>query len=77
MPSQPLVIQKAEVGPPGSCISVETDEGPVAVVHLGDGFFALEDTCKHMDALLSDGALEGEILVCPLHGWEYSVKTSK
>lgn len=77
MPSQPLMIRKAEVGPPGSCLSVETEEGPVAIVHLEDGFFALEDTCKHMDALLTDGKLEDGILVCPLHGWEYNVRNGK
>ena len=72
-----LSIRKSIVGPVGSCISIESDEGPIAVAHLEDGFFALEDTCKHMDALLSEGPLEGDILVCPLHGWEYNVRTGK
>jgi 3-phenylpropionate/trans-cinnamate dioxygenase ferredoxin subunit len=77
MNQPPLVIKKSDVGPVGSCISLETEQGPVAVAHIEDGFFAIEDTCKHMDALLSEGPLEGDILVCPLHGWEYDVRTGK
>ena len=43
----------------------------VAVANLGDGqFFAVEDTCSHAEASLSEGEVDpdDEIIECPRHG---------
>ena len=70
-------LKMSKVANIGDKHSLETPIGPVVVIHMPDGYFAMEDTCKHMDALLSEGPIEGDILVCPLHGWEFDIRTGK
>ena len=50
---------------------------PVCVVHLDDGWYAINDICSHEDFLLSDGDLwpdEREI-ECWKHGSTFSLLT--
>lgn len=60
---------------PGSCRVVETDGIPIAVFNLDGSYYAIENRCTHEEAELSDGALEGDEIVCPLHGARFSVVT--
>jgi len=34
-------------------------------------------TCLHRGGPLGEGALEGKIVTCPWHGWQYDVTTGK
>ncbi|UNZ21139.1 bifunctional 3-phenylpropionate/cinnamic acid dioxygenase ferredoxin subunit [Streptomyces sp. 891-h] len=64
-----ITVCRIEDLPPGESIRV-TDgvAAPVAVFHTEDGeFYAIDDTCTHQDASLSDGWLEGCFVECPLH----------
>jgi len=36
---------------------------------------AFEDRCAHQDAPLSDGTLEGCVLRCKIHGWEFDARS--
>lgn len=58
---------------PGSCRVVITDDGAIAVFNLDGRYYAISNTCTHEEADLSDGDLEGEEIVCPLHGARFSV----
>jgi nitrite reductase/ring-hydroxylating ferredoxin subunit len=49
--------------------------GPVAVYHLSGKVYAAEDVCPHAGARLSEGALEGTIITCPLHGSQFDICT--
>ena len=40
-----------------------------------DEVSVLYGRCLHRGALLSDGCIEGENLICGLHNWDYSYKT--
>ncbi|MCH8066119.1 MAG: Rieske 2Fe-2S domain-containing protein, partial [Chloroflexi bacterium] len=40
-----------------------------------DEAFVLYGRCLHRGALLSDGRVEGEDLICGVHGWDYRYKT--
>lgn len=60
---------------PGTCRVVETDEVPIVVFNLDGRYYAIENRCTHEEAELSDGALDGEEIVCPLHGARFSVVT--
>jgi nitrite reductase (NADH) small subunit len=41
------------------------------------GYFALADTCPHAGGSLSEGLLDGEAVVCPIHGYAYDVTTGE
>ena len=46
----------------------------VAVFRQGDQFYAIDDLCPHMGASLAEGAVEGDIVACPWHGWRFCIK---
>lgn len=70
-------IEVAAVGdfPPGTCRVVATDDISIAVFNLDGRYYAIEDRCTHEDTELSDGQLDGEEIVCPLHGARFSIVT--
>jgi nitrite reductase/ring-hydroxylating ferredoxin subunit len=48
------------------------------VVALVDGEpFAIEDSCNHAGASLAEGARRGECVLCPMHGYEFSLRTGE
>jgi 3-phenylpropionate/trans-cinnamate dioxygenase ferredoxin subunit len=63
--------------PPGTVRRVEVGGRWVALANVGGEFFAVEDTCTHEEASLSEGGLSGEVLVCPRHGSRFHVKTGR
>lgn len=45
----------------------------VAVFHTPHGFHAIDDICPHMGASLAEGHLEGDVVTCPWHAWQFKV----
>ncbi|MEN6429630.1 MAG: ferredoxin-thioredoxin reductase catalytic domain-containing protein [Coriobacteriales bacterium] len=68
-------VFKVEDLPSGQVRHVKIGKRDIAVAHAADGFYALSDICRHAFAPLSDGFMEGHVLVCPWHGWRYDVRT--
>lgn len=61
--------------PRGASFRLETDP-PVAVFHTEEGeVLAIDDTCTHQDASLSEGWLEGCEVECPLHASKFDLRT--
>lgn len=46
---------------------------PVVLANVDGTLYALSDRCSHEEYPLSDGDLEGSILVCPFHGARFDV----
>ncbi|MDR5749043.1 Rieske 2Fe-2S domain-containing protein [Caballeronia sp. LZ029] len=50
----------------------------VIVVHVeGGGFRAFESKCPHQDQSLGEATLEGNVLTCPAHLWQFDVTTGQ
>jgi nitrite reductase/ring-hydroxylating ferredoxin subunit len=47
----------------------------IAVVTVGDAFYAFGDTCTHLGCSLAEGDLEATIVTCPCHGSQFDVTT--
>src|SRR5215213_5745175 len=63
--------------PRGEARRLDTDP-PVAVFHTDDGeLFAIDDTCTHQDASLSEGWLEDCMVECPLHAASFDLRTGR
>ncbi|MDQ3404576.1 MAG: bifunctional 3-phenylpropionate/cinnamic acid dioxygenase ferredoxin subunit [Actinomycetota bacterium] len=60
--------------PPGESIRVVADV-PIAVFNVDGELFAIDDTCSHQDASLSEGWLEGCFVECPLHAALFDLRT--
>lgn len=68
-------VATLESFPPGTCKVVPIDGMPIAVFNVDGRFYAIDNICTHEYAELSDGQLEGEEIVCPMHGARFSVIT--
>jgi nitrite reductase/ring-hydroxylating ferredoxin subunit len=54
------------------------DDTEVAVFKINNEVLALSNICPHQHtALIYDGFIEDEFVVCPAHGWKFSLKTGK
>jgi nitrite reductase/ring-hydroxylating ferredoxin subunit len=65
--------QLHEVGfvPVGRIVAARDGARAVAVARLENGeLVVVDDTCPHDGGLISDGYVEGELLVCARHGWQ-------
>ncbi len=70
-----VTIGKAEDITPGSGIVAEVNGQSLAVFNVDGSYYAIDNTCVHRGGPLGEGDLEGEVVACPWHGWEYNVKT--
>ncbi|MFI6372912.1 bifunctional 3-phenylpropionate/cinnamic acid dioxygenase ferredoxin subunit [Streptomyces sp. NPDC050546] len=70
-----IPVCRLEDLPKGESVRIETTP-PVAVFHTDDGdLYAIDDTCTHQDASLSEGWLEGCLVECPLHAASFDLRT--
>lgn len=60
---------------PGRCMTVEVSGLRIALFNVAGNFYAMDDTCAHQGGPLGEGSLDGVIVTCPWHGWQYDVST--
>src|SRR5919205_2187760 len=75
---EPRMIYVGELSgiPDGESVRVEGSV-PIAVFHVEGELYAIDDTCTHQDASLSDGWLEGCAVECPLHASCFDLRTGR
>jgi 3-phenylpropionate/trans-cinnamate dioxygenase ferredoxin subunit len=64
---------------PNSSMRVDKDGHRIAVVRIGDDWYAIGDQCSHAEASIAEGEIwpdECEI-ECPKHGSAFSLKTGE
>lgn len=61
--------------PLGSGIKVTIDDEDIALFNRGGEFYAISDICPHRGASLSEGFLEQDKVFCPLHCFDFHLKT--
>ena len=74
-PFQP--VARAEDIEPGSLACVRVGEQDVTLARVGDDFYATQGACIHLQGPLCEGRLEGHVLSCPWHGWQYDVRSGE
>ena len=47
----------------------------VVLYRRSDEILAIGNECPHQGGNLCDGWIEGDILSCPLHGWEFDLRS--
>ncbi|UCC72172.1 MAG: non-heme iron oxygenase ferredoxin subunit [Gemmatimonadota bacterium] len=77
MASEQRFVRVASVDevPPGEMKAVEVDGAQVVLVNSGGEVYALHDSCTHEYFPLSEGTLEGDCVVCLLHGARFKLET--
>lgn len=62
---------------PGSARVVQAGERELALFNVDGTFYATQSQCLHLKGPLGHGRLEGPVLSCPWHGWQYDVRTGE
>lgn len=70
-------VASVEEIPSGGARAVLAGGRTVAVFNVDGTFYAVDDTCTHEYAPLSQGARNGEIVTCPKHGSRFNVRTGR
>jgi nitrite reductase (NADH) small subunit len=68
---------KANAVLPGTVAELDVGGTVVAVANVGGKLFAFNTVCAHEGGPLGQGELEGSIVTCPWHAWQYNVTTGK
>ncbi len=58
-------------------LGVEVQGHKIGLYRDAEQVFALEDTCPHAYALLSQGFREGGVIECPLHAAQFEISSGK
>jgi toluene monooxygenase system ferredoxin subunit len=53
------------------------DDVPVLVAHVGGKLCAYLNRCPHLGTPLSEGSLEGTVLTCRAHHWQFDIVTGQ
>jgi nitrite reductase/ring-hydroxylating ferredoxin subunit len=59
--------------PPGHAKQAIVGDKTLALFNVNGTFYAIDDTCPHAGAPLSEGELAGNILTCPWHAARFDV----
>jgi len=49
----------------------------IGIFHHGGEWYAVRNYCLHRSGPVATGDLEGDVLTCPWHGYQYDVKTGE
>jgi len=61
----------------GKPVKIEKDGRTICVARVGDQVFAIDDTCSHSEASLSEGDITEFKIECWLHGAEFDLRTGE
>ena len=51
------------------------NQNDIAIFRLESGIVAIDNRCPHLGGPLADGIVAGDLVVCPLHGHRFNLKT--
>ncbi|MBI1909179.1 MAG: Rieske 2Fe-2S domain-containing protein [Deltaproteobacteria bacterium] len=54
---------------------VEVKGKQIALFNVNGQFCAIQNNCPHRGGPLGEGDLNGTVVTCPWHGWEFDVTT--
>jgi nitrite reductase (NADH) small subunit len=63
--------------PPGKAMECVAGGRIVALFNVEGAFHALDGICPHQGGPLGKGRLEGCLITCPWHGWQFDVATGQ
>jgi nitrite reductase/ring-hydroxylating ferredoxin subunit len=72
---RPVEVARAEDVPERGGLAVHVGGVEIGVFRVADGYLAIENACPHAGVPLSTGEVEGCIVTCPAHGFQYDLRT--
>lgn len=74
MANQTALVRTGDV-PPGTSKTVEHAGREFVIFNVAGQFYTLPNLCPHIGGPLGDGPIEGQVVVCPWHGWQFDITT--
>jgi nitrite reductase (NADH) small subunit len=74
---QLVTVAREDEVPPGAARIVRAGERELALYNVEGEFYATQNQCLHLKGPLGDGQLDGHVVTCPWHGWQYDVRTGE
>ena len=62
---------------PGQGMVAEINGKTLAIFNVNGAFHAIDNTCVHRGGPLGEGDVEGHVVTCPWHGWQFDVATGE
>ena len=62
---------------PGTGMVVEVNGVSVALFKVDGMVYAIDNTCPHRGGPLGAGTVEGRVVTCPLHLWDFDICTGE
>ena len=59
----------------GRCFDVGDQQ--VAIFNIEGTYHALDNVCPHQGGPLGEGELDGKMVTCPWHAWDFDVTTGE
>jgi nitrite reductase (NADH) small subunit len=73
----PQFVKMATLGEilPGRAKEVEHDGRIYALFNCGGTIRVIDGICPHQGGPLAEGVVEGTVVTCPWHGWQFDLVT--
>ena len=72
-----VTVARLEDVSPGTAMVVRAGERELALFDVDGDLYATQNECLHLGGPLGEGRLDGCVLSCPWHGWQYDVRTGE
>ena len=70
-------VASVEEIPDGTAKVVDLKGKRIAVFNCGGKFYATTNTCPHRGGPVGEGEVEGTVITCPWHGWDFDITSGK
>ncbi len=77
VPTKDVIVAQAAEIPDGQRKIVQVGGLSIGVFHHNGEWYAVRNSCVHRGGPVATGTLEGDILTCPWHGFQFDIRTAK
>src|SRR6202050_3016037 len=63
--------------PAGKIYEFQVGGQAIAIANIAGKFHAINSVCAHEGGPLGEGELDGTVVTCPWHAWQYDVTNGK
>lgn len=77
LPVKSMTVARVEDIPEGERKIVQSDGVSIGIFHHNGNWYAMRNSCLHRGGPVCTGALDGDTLTCPWHGFQYNVTTGQ
>ena len=74
MPQKHRVASLSDI-PTETGLEVTAEGRVIALFKTAEGVRAIDGICAHAGGPVGKGAIDGTVVTCPWHGWQYDVDT--